>query len=171
MEIPLTILPASRASCSGRADQVTAAQAMANRVEEFFRQYERTFNRALAGEIGMDEVAQLYAAEFVTAWPGGVMTGKNDEQLRETLAQGYERYRALGTRGMRLRGVRLSPIDDLHCLAHVAWTATYLPEGRDEEVTIDFDVHYFVRDPAGEPQVFGWVSGDEEALMKEHGIG
>lgn len=145
-------------------------QAADVRVEAFFRRYESTFNRALAGGIDMDEVADLYAPEFIAAWPGGVKAGKNDEAFREVMAQGYARYRAIGTQGMRLRSVRLSPIDEDHGLAHTSWTATYRPEGRDEDVTIDFDVHYFIRDPAVKPQVFGWVSGDEEALMKEYGI-
>jgi len=65
--------------------------------------------------------------------------------------------------------VRLSPIDDQHCLAHVAWTATYARKDR-PDLTIDFEVHYFVQKLNEEPKVFGWVSGDEEALLREHGI-
>jgi hypothetical protein len=38
------------------------------------------------------------------------------------------------------------------------------------DVAIDFDVHYFVQTLDGEPKVFGWVSGDEQALLKKHGI-
>jgi hypothetical protein len=70
---------------------------------------------------------------------------------------------------MRIRNVRLSPIDEHHCVAHVAWTATYAR--RDQaDAAIDFDVHYFVQKLDGEPKVFGWVSGDEQALLREHGI-
>ena len=36
---------------------------------------------------------------------------------------------------------------------------------------IDFDVHYLVQKLDGEAKVFGWVSGDEQALLKKHGIG
>ncbi len=70
---------------------------------------------------------------------------------------------------MRIRDVRLSPIDEQHCVAHVAWTATYARKDQ-RDVTIDFDVHYFVRMLDGEPKVFGWVSGDEQALLRRHGI-
>ena len=52
---------------------------------------------------------------------------------------------------------------------HVAWTATYARTNQ-PDVMIDFDVHYFVQKLDGEPKVFGWVSGDEEALLKRHGI-
>ena len=68
-----------------------------------------------------------------------------------------------------IRSVRTSSIDDQHCVAHVAWTATYARKDR-EEVTIDFDVHYLVQTLNDVPKVFGWVSGDEQALLKEHGV-
>ena len=68
-----------------------------------------------------------------------------------------------------MRGVRIAPMDERHCVAHVAWTAHYTRKDR-PEVTINFDVHYFVQKLEDEPKVFGWVSGDEQALLKEHGI-
>jgi hypothetical protein len=138
-------------------------------VRRFFERYESFFNRSLGGDTNMDEVAALYASEFIAASPAGVMAGKNDEQLRQVMAQGYARYRALGTKEMRIRDVRLSPIDDHHCVAHVAWTATYAREDG-ADITIDFDVHYLVQKLDEEPKVFGWVSGDEQALLRKHGI-
>jgi hypothetical protein len=138
-------------------------------VRKLFERYENTFNQALGGDMDVDEVSALYASDFIAASPAGVMTGKNDDQLKQVMAQGYARYRAMGTKDMRIRNVRLSPIDDLHCVAHVAWTATYARKDEPEAV-IDFDVHYFVQELDGEPKVFGWVSGDEEALLRKHGI-
>ena len=38
------------------------------------------------------------------------------------------------------------------------------------DVAIDFDVHYFIQTLDREPKVFGWVSGDEQALLRKHGI-
>jgi len=37
-------------------------------------------------------------------------------------------------------------------------------------VALDFDVHYLVQALEGEAKVFGWVLGDEQALLREHGI-
>jgi hypothetical protein len=142
---------------------------MESSVRKLFERYERFFNRSLAGDMDMDEVAALYAPEFIAATPAGVMTGKNDDQLRQTMKQGYEHYRAIGTKEMRIRDVRLSPIDDHHCVAHVAWTATYARKDK-PDIAIDFDVHYLVQKLDGEPKVFGWVSGDEEALLRKHGV-
>lgn len=143
---------------------------METSVRTFFERYARFFNRALVGETGMDEAAAFYASEFIAASPLGVMAGKNDDQLKQAMAQGYAHYRAIGTKEMRIRDIRISPIDDLHCVAHVAWAALYARKDR-PDVTIDFEVHYLVQMPDGEPKVFGWVSGDEQALLEQHGIG
>lgn len=82
---------------------------METSVREFFGRYESFFNQSLGGDMDMDEVASLYASEFIAASPAGVMTGKNDDQLKQVMAQGYARYRAMGTKEMRIRNVRLSP--------------------------------------------------------------
>jgi hypothetical protein len=142
---------------------------METRVRKFLELYESFFNRSLGGDMDMDEVAALYASEFIAASPAGVMTGKNGDQLKQVMAQGYARYRAIGTKEMRIRNVRFSAMDDHHCVAHVAWTATYARKDQ-PDVAIDFDVHYFVQELNGEPKVFGWVSGDEQALLRKHGI-
>lgn len=138
-------------------------------VRAFFQRYESFFRKSLGGDIDSDEVAALYASEFIAASPAGVMTGKNDDQLRQVMAQGYAHYRAIGTKDMRIQTIRLSPMDDHHCVAHVAWTATYARKDQ-PDIALDFEVHYFVQKLDGEPKVFGWVSGDEQALLRKHGI-
>ncbi len=142
---------------------------METEVRDLFDRYEQSFARALAGEIDMEEVAALYAPEFIAASPLGVMAGRNDGEFRQAMAQGYAHYRSIGTKGMRIRGLRISPIDEGHCLAHVAWTATY---ARDDlpETAIDFEVHYLVQVREGEARVFGWIAGDEQAALKAHGV-
>jgi hypothetical protein len=138
-------------------------------VRKLFERYESFFKQSLSGDIGMAEVASLYASDFIAASPAGVMTGKNDDQLKQVMAQGYAHYRAIGTKEMRIRNVHLSPIDEHHCVAHVAWTATYARQD-EADVAIDFDVHYLVQKLDGKPKIFGWVSGDEQALLSKHGI-
>jgi hypothetical protein len=98
-----------------------------------------------------------------------VATGKNDDQLKQVMAEGYARYRSMGTKAMHIRNVLISPIDGYHCVARVGWSATYARENQ-PDVGIDFDVHYFVQKLGEEPKVFGWVSGDEQALLRKHGI-
>jgi hypothetical protein len=142
---------------------------MESAVRKLFERYERFFNGSLGGDMDTDEIASLYASDFIAASPAGVMTGKNDDRLKQVMAQGYSHYRAIGTKEMRIRKIRLSEIDELHCVAHVAWTATYARKDQ-PDTAIDFDVHYLVQSLDGGPKVFGWVSGDEQALLRKHGI-
>jgi hypothetical protein len=138
-------------------------------VRQLFGRYARAFNRALSDDIDLDEVATFYTAEFIAASPAGVMGGRNDNQFRTMMAQGYEHYRAIGTKAMRLRQVRISPIDAQHCLADVAWTAVYARKDQ-TDVSIEFDMYYLVQTLDRQPRIFGWISGDEQALLKAHGI-
>lgn len=138
-------------------------------VRALFDRYERAFRRALEDKADMTEVAGFYAAEFIAASPAGVATGRNDEQLISAISQGYAHYRSIGTTDMRVRSLRITSIDAHHCLAHVAWTATYA-RAKGPETRIDFDVHYLVQKLAGDPSIFGWVSGDEQAVLRQHGI-
>ena len=142
---------------------------MENAVRKFFERYESIFNRSLGGDMDMDAVASLYASEFIAASSAGVKAGKNDDQLKQVMAEGYARYREMGTKEMRIRNIHVSPMDEHHCMARIAWAATYFRKDQ-PDIAIDFDVHYFVQKLDGEPKVFGWVSGDEEALLRKHGI-
>lgn len=138
-------------------------------IKEFFLRYERFFMQSLDGKIDANEISSLYAQEFIAASPIGVMGGKNGIQFQQVLTQGYEQYRKIGTKGMTVRGVSISPIDELHCVAHVDWTATYSTADT-PNITIDFEVHYLMQDLGGKPQIFGWISGDEQKLLKEYGV-
>ena len=142
---------------------------METAVRNLFARYQRFFNRALDGDVDLDEGTSFYATAFIAASPTGVVAGNNDDQLGGIMEQGYERYRATGTKEMRMRDLRLSRMDEHHCVAHVAWTAIYSRQDA-ADISIDFDVHYLVQKLNGEPKIFGWVSGDEQALMKEYGI-
>ena len=142
---------------------------MEKSVNELFERYQEFFRKALKDKVDMEQVASSYASAFIAASPAGVSVGQNDEQLKQTMQQGFEYYRQIGTKDMRLRNVRIAPIDERHCLAHVAWTATY-DRGNDPDVSIDFEVHYFVQQLKGTPKIFGWVSDDEQAVLKQHGV-
>lgn len=139
-------------------------------VKELFDRYEQFFNKSLNGDIDMVEVTSAYAPAFIAASPAGVMCGNNDDQFKHSMRQGYAHYRAIGTKEMRIRNVHITPIDEHHCVAHVAWTADYVRKGQ-PDISIDFDVHYLVQKMDGDPKIFGWMAGDEQAVLKEHGIG
>ncbi len=143
---------------------------METSVRKFFERYAAFFNEALAGNINEHELTTIYAPEFIAASPSGVMAGRNDDQLKRTLAHGYAHYREIGTKAMRITDIRVTPINEHHCVAHVAWAATYARKDQ-PDLSIDFKVHYLMQKLDGEPKVFGWVAGDEQELLKKHGIG
>jgi hypothetical protein len=142
---------------------------MERSVSELFQRYQELFRTALKGEVDMERVASSYASAFIAASPAGVSAGQNGEPLKQAMQQGFERYRKIGTKDMLLRRVDIAPVDKHHCLAHVAWTAVY-DRGTDPDVSIDFEVHYLVQQLESEPKIFGWISGDEQAVLKQHGI-
>ena len=138
-------------------------------IREFFNRYQRFFTEALADNFDAGELFALYTSDFIAASPSGVMTGKNDDTLKQNMMNGYAHYRAIGTKSMQVRNIRLSPINDQHSVAHVAWTAVYAKDMQ-PDISIDFEVHYLMQELDGQPKVFGWVSGDEQALLRECGI-
>ena len=147
-----------------RKDSMTDAS-----IREFFNRYQRFFMEALADNLDTDELSALYTSDFIAASPAGVMTGKNDDTLKQAMINGYAHYRAIGTKNMQVRNIRLSRIDDQHAVAHVSWTAVYAKPSQ-PDISIDFEVHYFLQEIDNKPKVFGWVSGDEQALLRERGV-
>jgi hypothetical protein len=139
-------------------------------VRALFERYAEFFNRAIGGTVDLDQITAVYTPEFISASPRGVMTGKNDDSLKPVMERGYAHYRAIGTKEMRIQELQITPIDDLHCFARVGWKAIYDRKGA-PDVEIDFDVHYLVQNLDGHPKIFGWVTGDEEATLRKHGIG
>ena len=140
---------------------------MSKDIRAFFERYEQTFGRGLLGEDVGAEVADFFAPEFIASVPAGVYTGHNDNKLRVAMTDGFERYRALATEAMTLGDIRVVPIDDLHALAFVNWTACYRKDGA--LTSILFTNCYFLRCDE-RWRIFGWVAGDEEAALRDHGI-
>lgn len=138
-------------------------------VEKFFQKYEQFFMQSLIGKLNSDEITELYAPEFIAASPMGVMTGKNDIDLQKTLSNGYEQYRKMGTIDMHVCKIKIYPIDEYHGVAHVFWRASYQKSDK-SRVDIDFEVHYLMQEIKGKLRVFGWISGNEQEVLKEYGI-
>ncbi len=138
-------------------------------VNKLFERYQDLFCQAIQGKADMDQITSSYASAIIGATPAGVMASQNDELFKEALKKGFDHYRSIGTKDMRIRSVRISSIDEYHCVAHVAWTACYRREDQ-SDLSVDFDVHYLVQNLDGSPKIFGWVSGDEQAVLKQNGI-
>jgi hypothetical protein len=139
------------------------------RLIEFFEEYEANINSAiLCDQPGASAAAGAFARCFVGSDAGGVTCGSNDEAFVRTIVETCRFYRSIGTRFLRLEGIDSTPIDEHHIMARVHWVGEYeRPEGTKR---VPFDAVYFVRlgDPAF--QIFGYVTGNERAALREHGI-
>jgi hypothetical protein len=139
-------------------------------VERFFGEYEARFQRALEGEDDAEGTAYSFAACFVEANPQGVICGHNDDEFRAAIPQGNAFYRSIGTKSMRIGGLKITPIDERHAMVRVHWESRYEKLGR-APVAIDFDVVYLLQaGPDGRPRIFAYVVGDEQAVLREHGL-
>lgn len=137
-------------------------------VIRLFDRYESVFNAALNQDPDLDALGELYEEAFIGAAPAGVMTGSKGVEFKQAMTAGFSRSREIGTRSMKVRRVRVERIDDLHALARVDWRAAYETDGG--EKLIDFTNVYLTREQDGAAKVFGWITGDEEAELKKHGI-
>lgn len=140
-------------------------------LDEFFAAYAASFNRSLAGEVDEAGIRSAYAPHFVAATPAGVMAGANDATFSEQLRRAYAFYREIGTRRMSVRKVDVRRVDDLHEIARVEWRAEYVRRRDGAAVTIDFDATYIVQSlREQQPQIVAFVTGDEMAVLREHGV-
>ena len=150
-------------------DKKAGSHPMEQAVRQLFERYEGHFNAGLKGEVDLPAVAALYADSFIAASPSGLFAGKNDEEFKKVTVQGFKHYRETGVQQMMVSDLHVSVIDELHGLARVEWSATYKVKGA--EKIIAFTNVYLVRLEGAAAKVFGWITGDEEALLRQHGIG
>ncbi|HSX60151.1 MAG TPA: hypothetical protein VLF18_08135 [Tahibacter sp.] len=141
------------------------------RVHAFFDAYARRFNEALLGKpVDVRGVTDAFADYFVEASPAGVRGGRNGLLFRLRVPLGFRHYRKIGTTAMRIAKVTVTPLDDLHLMARVRWDSRYRRKDGVIE-RIEFENLYFLQMCNGEPRIFAYVTGDEAALLREHGIG
>jgi hypothetical protein len=140
-----------------------------NRIEEFFKNYEKRTNNALQGMVDTEETAGAFADCFVEASPGGIMCGRNDKEFRKAIPEGYGYYRNIGTRSMDITSLEVSELNDIHYMAKVSWKATYIKKDNSKEV-IEFDVIYFLQEREEELKIFAFITGDEQKALKDRGI-
>ena len=137
-------------------------------IEDLFDRYEKHTNAALAGSPNMDAILDMYDAAFIGSSPIGVMAGTNDKDFEKALAAGFERNRQIGARRMEIENLRIEQVDAMHALAHIDWRAIY--DSKASSKIIAFSNAYLVRIENGQARIFGWITGDENAVLRRHGI-
>lgn len=142
---------------------------MKENIESFFNDYAARFNEAVAGkETDASETARCFADYFVESSPAGVIGGKNDDSFKEKIPEGYAHYKDIGITAMNILSKEISIIDEFHAMAKIHWQSVYRKKDGKEGV-IEFDVTYFLNTKDG-VKIFAYVTGDEQAALKEHGL-
>jgi len=144
---------------------------MNDKIREFFFQYEARVNNALEETPVFDAkaTAEAFSDCFIAANPGGVACGKNDEQFQSQILKGFEFYRSIGTKSMKISCLTITALDEFHVQAKVRWQSSYMKrDGKGER--IDFDVIYLLQTIGERPKIFAYITGDEEKALREIGL-
>lgn len=139
-------------------------------IERFFRAYAKCSNDALKDPpvVDADRSQESFAEYFVESSPVGVVGAKNDARFKKAIVRGYRNYRKIGTTAMKVSGVKVTPIDDMHVMAHVDWDSRYRKDGK--EIRIPFTNVYMLQMSKQGPKIFAYVTGDEAEVLKAHGL-
>lgn len=143
--------------------------AQAEVIKKFFNEYADHFNRSLSGEdVDSKEVADCFADNFVEASPAGVSSAKNGVLFRWMIPSGFAHHKKIGTTRMNIDSVAVETIDPMNALARVHWDSSYEKDGKSDH--IEFDVTYLLHFEGAKPKIFAYITGDEEKILKEHGL-
>jgi hypothetical protein len=147
----------------------TGRPVMRPNYEAFFSNYVACYNRALSGNLDVKSIRSFFAKKFLAAGPADVKTGKNGFLFSLVLRKGYDFYRKIGTKNLRVKRLTVTVIDYFHDMVKVQYNAIYNKKSG-EKVSMDFEVTYFIQHPNQKPQIFGFVAGDEMKMYQEAGL-
>jgi hypothetical protein len=141
-------------------------------LKTFFADYARRSNDALKDPPveDVDGVVKSFAPYFVGSSPQGVRGGENGAELREMVPQGFANYRKVGGKAMRITRLDLTELDDANVMATVDWAFDYIRPRDGKSGTIGFTNRYVLNVAGDTPLIFAYLTPDEEAAMREHGL-
>lgn len=139
-------------------------------LNDFFSGYEQRFNRFLNGEpLEVESTALSFSACFIEASPLGVNCGQNDLQFRSMIPKGYEFYRGIGITAMDILSKDITLLDDFHAMVKIHWNSCFTRKDQVKGM-IEFDVIYLLQTTEDSPRIFAYITGDEQAVLKENGL-
>jgi hypothetical protein len=143
-----------------------------SKTRAFFRDYSAR-NTAALQEPPQEDVegtVACFAPFFVEASPKGVIGGANDDTLRQMIPKGFEHYRSVGGTRFEMTGIEVTVLDAFNVMARTDWAFGYRRRTDGQEGEITFRNIYFLNFADGDPKIFAFVTPDEEAAMKKHGL-
>lgn len=142
---------------------------MKEKIIAFFNEYAARFNAAISGkETDASETTRCFADYFVESSPAGIIGGKNDDSFKEKIPEGYAHYKEIGITAMNILSKDITILDAIHAMAKIHWRSDYTKPDKSTG-GIEFDVIYFLN-TKDDIKIFAYITGDEQAALKEHGL-
>lgn len=139
-------------------------------LNDFFNLYAQRFNNALKGETpDIDGSAKSFSKCFVSANPLGVSCGSNNEEFRTAMSQGYAFYKSIGVTTMEIVSLEISILNDFHEMTKIRWKCSYTKKDHSRG-SIEFENFYFTHSKQNEHEIFAYITGDEQAVLKKNGL-
>jgi hypothetical protein len=110
-----------------------------------------------------------FASCFIGANPSGIACGKNDDQFLKVIKEGYAFYTGIGVTAMDIVSTEITALDDFHHMTKVCWRCSFTRKDG-YEGKIKFDNIYLTQTVAGQTRIFAYITGDEQASLKENGL-
>lgn len=139
-------------------------------IRAFMADYAHRMDAAVGGGVAdADVLAACFASDFVGASPAGVMAGKN-QGLAEVISGGIAGYRQMGGTGFAADRIEVEELAPNSFMATVGWRFDYRHPTDQSTGSIGFTNHYFISTAGGSPKIFAWITPDEQAALREHGL-
>jgi len=139
-------------------------------IDDLFNQYSNIFNKAVKeGVIDIESTAELYSECFIGANPLGVQCGKNDKEFRVALQKGYAFYKDIGITSMEIVSKEITFLDEFHTMVKVRWKSSFIKKD-DTAGNVEFENIYIAQTNENKHKVFAWITGNEQAVLKEIGL-
>jgi hypothetical protein len=139
--------------------------------EQFIRRYGHLMDEGVrSGAVRAEELAAMYAEYCVGSSPAGIFGAQVDAGFETTSSDGVANYKRMGGTAFVVESVAVEPIDELHDMARVGWRFDYIRPADRMSGTIRFENVYFLNRAGTAPQIFAWVTPDEQAALKAHGL-
>lgn len=139
--------------------------------EEFMRRYGALMDEGVRSGVAKgEELAAMFAEYCVASSPAGVFGATVDGGFGRTVSDGVANYKRMGGTAFVMESVAVEPVNELHDLARVGWRFDYTRPADGQSGTIRFENIYFVSRTGTGPRIFAWVTPDEQAALKEHGL-
>ena len=139
-------------------------------LNDFFNLYAERFNNAIKGETpDIEGTVKSFSGYFIAANPLGVTCGNNNEDFKTAISQGYAFYKSIGVTSMDIVSLETTILNVFHEMTKIRWKCGYTKKDNSKG-SIEFENFYFTQTKENEHKIFAYITGDEQAVLKENGL-